>query len=77
MTRKEEFEKVKTIIKENIEDANLGLFFTRNFVGDRMHNIFNGEFFEIDICYGCCYYEVFGCTEQEEEELDKFYQGIC
>lgn len=77
MTREEEFEKVKTVIKENIEDADLGLFFTRNIGGDIMHNIFEGEFFKIDICYGYMYYEVFGCTEQEEEELDKYYQGIC
>lgn len=77
MTREEEFEKVKTVIKENVEDANLGLFFERNIVGDPMENIFKGEFFKIDICYGYMYYEVFGCTEQEEEELDKFYQGIC
>ena len=77
MTREEEFENVKTIIKEKIENANFGLFFTRNIVGDPMKNIFKGEFFKVDICYGCMYFEVFGCTEQEEEELDKYYQAIC
>ena len=77
MKREEEFEKVKNIIKENIEDANLGLFFTRNIVGDHMVNIFKGEFFKIDICYGYMYYEVFGCNIKEAEELEKYYEEIC
>ena len=76
MTRKEEFKKVKEILKENIEDANCGLFFTRNIVGDSMSNLFTGKFFTVDICRYWSYYEVFGCNNKEALELKDYYKRI-
>lgn len=75
-SRKNEFEKLKEIIKENFDDADCGLFNTRNFVGDPMATIFNGEFFTLDICYYWAYYEVFGTTDEEFEELKKIYKDL-
>ena len=76
MSRKEEFEKVKQIIKEKYEDADCGIFFSRNWVGDPMENIFTGKIFSVDICYSWKYFEVFGCSEEEEEELIEFYNNL-
>ena len=63
----------KRIIEENIEDAKCGLFFSRNIMGDRMTNIYDDENISIDICYGYMYFEVFGLTREEQEELEKYY----
>jgi hypothetical protein len=74
--RKKEFKKVKQIIKENIDDARCGLYDTRNIVGDTMMNLYKGKFFSLDMCYYYGYFEVFGTTDDEFEELEKFYEGI-
>jgi hypothetical protein len=76
MTRKKELEEVKKILKENIEDAECGLFFTRNIVRDPMSNLFIGKFFTVDICRYWSYYEVFGCTGKEASELKDYYKGL-
>lgn len=76
MTRKEELESVKNLIKENLEDFNLGLFFTRNICGDTMTRIFTGEYFEVDVCEHWSYFEVFGCESSEREELEKYYNEL-
>lgn len=74
--RKKEFKKVKQIIKENIDDARCWLFDTRNIVGDPMMNLYEGKYFSLDMCYYYSYFEVFGTTDDEFEELEKFYEGI-
>lgn len=74
--RKKEFKKVKQIIKENIDDARCGLYNTRNIVGDSMMNLYEGKYFSLDMCYYYSYFEVFGTTDDEFEELEKFYEGI-
>ncbi len=76
MTREEEFEKIKELIKKHLGEAECGLFDTRNIAGDRMHNIFNGTYFDLDICYGWCYFEVFGTNAQEFNELKKYYNKL-
>lgn len=76
MTREKELNKVKQIMKEYYEDAKCGLFKTRNFVGDPMVNIFQGEYFDIDICFHYSYFEVFGTNAKEWEELRKFYEML-
>jgi len=75
MTREEEFEKVKGLIKEKIEkeDITLGLYFTRNIIGDSMTTVFSGDFFDVDVCFWYQYFEVFGCTPSEEKSLVEFY----
>lgn len=76
MTRKEELEKIKEIIKENYKNADCGLFSTRNIVGDKMLTLYKGNYFQIDICYFWSYYEVFGTTKKEFDELYNYYNSL-
>ena len=76
MTRKEELKIIEDLIKSLYPVAKCGLFSTRNIVGDRMETIFEGEFFTLDMCYGYSYFEVFGTTDEEFRELEKFYDKL-
>lgn len=76
MNRMEEFNKIKEIITNNFSSADFGLFFTRNIVGDRMMNLFTGKYFSIDICYSWAYFEVFGATREEWDELMRLYNDL-
>ncbi len=66
-------EKAKEIIKENFSLYDCGLFNTRNLVGDPMSTIYDEDGLTIDVCYRYSYFEVFGLTDKEFEELKKFY----
>ena len=68
----------KKIIRERYSEATCGIFFCRNFVGDPMVNIYENEEIElcIDICYNWGYFEVFGLSEEEENELENFYESL-
>lgn len=76
MSREKEFEKVKKLIKENYDDADCGLYDTRNIVGDYMVNIFDGKYFTLDICYYYSYFEVFGATSEEFAILKTIYNNL-
>lgn len=76
MERSKELETVKNLIKENFEDASLGMFFTPNIVGDFMSTLHKGEFFTLKICYKWEYYELFGCTEEEEKVIEDYYAKL-
>ena len=67
-------EKAKEIIAENIDDGRCGIYNTRNIVGDTMTNLYKEDGLTIDICYGYEYFEVFGLTDDEFEELEKYYR---
>ncbi len=67
---------VKRVIKDNYSDAAYGLFFTRNWAGDPMTTIWEDDGVTIDICYNYSYFEVFGLTEEEENELSRFYDSL-
>lgn len=41
-----------------------------------MVTIFEEDGVTIDICYGYSYFEVFGLTEEEENELSRFYESM-
>lgn len=69
-------EKLKEIIKEYRKDAECGIFFTRNIVGDPMETIYIDDKYQIDICYGYAYFEVFGLDEKEEKELKEYYNKL-
>lgn len=69
----ERLERAKKVIDEYLEEARCGLFFTRNSVGDYMQTVYEDDEITIDICRGYEYFEVFGLTETEEEELQKYY----
>jgi hypothetical protein len=67
---------VKSVIKDRYDDAKCGLFFTRNLVGDPMETIWEEDGVTIDICYCYSYFEVFGLTGEEENELSRFYDSM-
>jgi len=64
---------IKKVIKENIENGCCGIYNTRNIAGDYMENIYNKNGIQIDICYYWSYFEVFGLTLEEWEEIKNFY----
>jgi len=69
-------EKAKEIIKENYKSYSLGIFDCRNIVGDDMHNIYSEEGLVIDGCSYYEYFEVFGLSQDEFSELEKFYDEL-
>ena len=66
----------KKIIKENYKDADCGIFDSQNIVGDWMTNIYNDNGLAIDICYRWSYFEVFGLSDDEFNELERFYYTL-
>lgn len=72
----EKLEIAKQIIKENIRYAEYGIFSTRNTVGDHMDRIYKKYGLVIDICYKYRYFEVFGLSDDEFDELKSFYKKI-
>ena len=66
-------DKAKEIIMKEIGNGNCGIFNTRNIVGDSMEEIFNNHGLKIDICRSWKYFEVFGLSDDEFKELEKFY----
>ncbi len=69
-------DKVKNVIRNRYSDATCGMFFTPNWVGDPMSTIWEEDGVTIDICYRYEYFEVFGLTEEEENELLAFYNSL-
>lgn len=67
---------VKRVIKDRYNDADCGLFFTPNWIGDPMSTIWEKDGVTIDICYNYQYFEVIGLTEEEENELSRFYKSM-
>lgn len=76
MTRIDKLGQAKLIIEQYYSDADCGIFFTRNMVGDYMDTIYEDDDLTIDICYGYRYFEVFGLTEDEEIELEEYYNEL-
>lgn len=66
-------DKAKQIIIKNYGYGKCGIFNTRNIVGDMMTNLYCGSGLTIDICYYEAYFEVFGLTNNEFQELKYFY----
>ena len=71
-----EVEKVKDVIKNNIEDAIYGIFDCRNIVGDPMETIYCEAGVTIDLCRDYGYFEVFGLTNEEFAEVESFYRDL-
>ena len=71
-----EFQEVKDTIREHIDEARCGLYFTRNNVEDYTENIYIGKVFTVEICTYYGYFEVFGCTRKEEDVLIDYYNVI-
>ena len=66
----------KKVIAENIDDARCGIYDTRNIVGDYMDTLYASDDLIVDICYGYAYFEVFGLTDNEFAELEKYYETL-
>ena len=66
----------KKIIKEHYEEADCGLYDSRNILGDPMVTIYEDNNFTIDICYHYAYFEVFGLSNKEFKELSTFYNNL-
>lgn len=69
-------DKVKNVIRNSYTDAMCGLFFIPNWIGDPMSTLWEEDGVTIDICYEYEYFEVFGLTEEEENELFEFYNSL-
>lgn len=66
----------KKVITDNIQDADCGLFFTRNIAGDWMTTIYRDDGLVIDICRDYMYFEVFGLNSEEQVALERFYEDL-
>ena len=66
----------KKIIEQNYEYADCGIFNTPNIMGDPMTTIYRGNELIIDICFYYSYFEVFGLSKDEFNELEKFYYTL-
>lgn len=66
----------KEIIKKYYSQADCGIYDCHNVVGDPMTNIYDDGELCIDICYYYSYFEVFGLSDTEFNELSAFYNGL-
>lgn len=64
------------IIKDKIMYGRCGIFNTKNTVNDPMVNLYNKDGLKVDICYYWEYFEVFGLTSEEFNELLKYYEEL-
>lgn len=69
-------QKAKEIIKEYYDEADCGIFFSRNILGDVMSTVFIDDGLQIDVCYSHSYFEIFGLSNKEEDELEKYYDSL-
>jgi len=69
-------EKAKEVIKEYYNEAQCGIFDSRNIGGDSMATIYCKDGLIIDICYHYSYFEVFGLSDAEFEELERYYDSL-
>ena len=69
-------EKAKKIISEYFSQAECGIYDTHNVIGDLMGTIYEENGLRIDICVYYGYFEVFGLTDEEFEELKRFYNSL-
>ena len=67
-------EKAKEIIKANYNVADCGIF--NCCAGDYTITIYDGEGLTIDVCYDYGYFEVFGLSDAEFLELEKYYDSL-
>ena len=66
----------KAIIKEHYNGYDCGIFNTYNTVGDPMETIYEDDSIEILGCYYYGYFEVFGLSDEDFCELEKYYNSL-
>lgn len=69
-------ERAKKIIKRFYRVADCGIYDSRNICGDSMETIYDEDGLTIDICYLYSYFEVFGLSNDEFKELEKYYNSL-
>lgn len=69
-------DEAKKVIEEYYDKADCGIFNCRNIAGDNMSIIYQKDGLTIEICYYWAYFEVFGLTPAEFEELENFYYNL-
>lgn len=69
-------EKVKNIVCEHYDEAEHGIFDNRNWAGDPMDTLYEDDELTVDICREYSYFEVFGLTNEEFKELEKYYNSL-
>lgn len=69
-------DEAKKVIEEYYDKADCGIFDCRNIAGDSMSIIYQKDGLTIEICYHWAYFEVFGLTPTEFEELANFYYNL-
>lgn len=67
---------VKKVIKDYFDGGSLGIFNTRNFVGDMLFPIYKKNGVRIEICPYYEYFEVFGLSCEEFEEVKEYYAHL-
>ena len=66
----------KEIIKKKFLKGCYGIFNTRNILNDPMTTLYDKDGLQVDICYPERYFEVFGLTDDEFAELEKYYKSF-
>ena len=66
----------KKIIEEQWKYYQCGIFNSRNIIGDYMCTIYDDNVLVIDVCDDYAYFEVFGLTQKEFDELSDFYDKL-
>ena len=70
-------EELKKFIASTYEEYDCGLFYNRNTVGDNLSVIYeDNKGRRVEGCEEYSYYEVFGLTQEEQDELTKYYNDI-
>ncbi len=69
-------EKAKVIITLFYRFADCGIYNSRNIMGDVIDTIYKESDLTIDICYYYSYFEVFGLSDAEFEELENYYNSL-
>lgn len=69
-------DEVKAVIQEHFEDGDCGIYDTPNIAGDWMDCIYQNENVKVLICYQWAYFEVFGLSNEEFKDLEKFYHKM-
>lgn len=73
ITKKSNLDVAKELIDKFYDIADCGLFDSRNLVGDPMTTVYDANGLTIDVCYHYSYFEVFGLSAGEFEQLEKYY----
>ena len=74
--REREFCAVKRTIKHFYNSAKYGIFNRLNVTGDDLRLIYHGTYFNLLICDYYEYFEIFGTTSEEFDELYEFYINL-